>query len=45
MSVTLKMCILQENGFEELKLVFFESLFLGLPYKLCFTKKIGQTIY
>ncbi len=30
MSLTLKVCILQENGFEELTLVLFGSVFLGL---------------
>ncbi len=27
LTLTLKICILQENGFKELKLVLFESLF------------------
>ncbi len=27
LTLTLKICILQENGFEELKLVLFKSLF------------------
>ncbi len=37
LSVTLKICTLQENGFEELKLALFESLFLELH--LLFSKK------
>ncbi len=35
-SVTLNICILQENEFKELNLVLFESLFLGL-YILFYT--------
>jgi hypothetical protein len=38
-----KIWILQENGFKELKLVLFESLFLGLH--ILFNKIFGQTIY
>jgi hypothetical protein len=36
LSVTLKICILQEHGFKELTLVLFESLFFK-GYTFCFT--------
>ncbi len=43
LTLTLKICILQENGFKELKLVLLESLFLGL--RILFYYIVGQTIY
>jgi hypothetical protein len=38
LSITLKICILHENGFEELRMVLFETLFLGLH--IMFHKKL-----
>jgi hypothetical protein len=43
LSVTSKIWILQENGFKELTLVLFESLFLGLHILLY--NIFSQTIY
>jgi hypothetical protein len=43
LTLNLKICILQENGFEELTLVLFESLFQGLH--ILFYNIFGQTIY
>jgi hypothetical protein len=40
---TLKICILQENGFEKLTLVLFESLFQGLH--IPFHNIFGHAIY
>ncbi len=42
-TLTLKLCILQENGFKELTLVLLESLFQGLH--ILFHNIFGQTIY
>ncbi len=41
---SLKICILQESGFEELELVLFGRLFLETTHSVL-QKKIGQTIY
>jgi hypothetical protein len=43
LTLTLKICILQENGFEEFTLVLFESLFQGRH--IFFYNFLGQTIY
>ncbi len=43
LTLTLKICILQENGFKELTLVLFERLFWGLH--ILFYSIFGQTIY
>jgi hypothetical protein len=43
LTFTLKICILQKVGFNELKLVLFESLFQGL--QILFYNIFGQTIY
>jgi hypothetical protein len=43
LTLTLKICILQENGFKELKLVLFESLFQGLDIPC--SNIFGQTLY
>jgi hypothetical protein len=43
LTLTLKICILQEKGFKEITLVFFESFFYGLH--ILFYNIFGQTIY
>ncbi len=43
MTITLKMCILQENGFKELTLVLLESVVEVLH--ILFYNILGQTIY
>jgi hypothetical protein len=43
LTFTLKICILQENGFKEPTLILFDSLILGL--RILFYNIFGQTIY
>jgi hypothetical protein len=43
LTLILKICILQENGFKELTLVLFESMLQGLH--ILFNNIFGQTIY
>jgi hypothetical protein len=43
LTLILKICILQENGFKELTLILFESLIQGLH--ILFYNIFGQTVY